>query len=274
MKFENSFDLHASPASSSVVPAAVSDADGETGGAALPDISTEDRSSVSEPSQPDEQASTEAASTSAPESTTLNNETESTTEKREYPTNTEFDILRSGVYTIVGTITNEGEDLHVNISCSTDDQIYFTTEIDSMELGLYVKGKKTYIYAPDAKKYLKMNSAVAKLLSMDPQTFIEMTEGLGFDRLPTLNNAISVEDAKIGGTACEKYKFISDTGDQTIFAYLNGTKLLRLEYIDANGNISTSISFESVSAGFPKMPPDGFEEIGYIEFFKLIADGM
>ena len=186
------------------------------------------------------------------------------------PKNTEYDILRTPEFTFSGSVTTGNEVLDVTIS-SGKDKIYFTTDIDGLTLGVYAEGKKTYIYAPEQKKYLKMNNTLAKMLKMDPSTFIEMTQGFGFDELPPLSSALSVEKGNYAGRECEIYSFKDVNDSAALKVYTASDKLLRLEYLDTEGNVTTRIDFKSVSAGFPKMPPDGFEEIGYLEFFKLIA---
>jgi hypothetical protein len=77
-------------------------------------------------------------------------------------------------------------------------------------------------------------------------------------------------DGKFGGTACKIFTLVSDDNTQVLHVYLSGKKLLAIEYCDANGQPTSTMKFQSVSAGFPQMPPAGFSEIGYVEFGKIL----
>ncbi|MCH5198884.1 MAG: hypothetical protein J1E34_08265 [Oscillospiraceae bacterium] len=261
IKFENSFDLTVSsqPGSSP----------SET---EQPEPSFTEAPSSEENSSSDTETETKEPPTQNTEPSSSTEEpSESETQGISAPKNSEYDILKTGEFGFVGTIINDNEEMDINISAASN-KIYFTSEIDGLQIGLYVEGKKTYIYAPEHKKYLKMNSVVAKMLQLDPDDFVEMANGFGFDKLPDLSLASSVENSSLNGVSCEKYSFLSE--DPNLCVYMNGQKLLKIGYIDKSGKETYSISFSSVSAGFPKMPPDGFEEMSYLEFFKLVAGDL
>lgn len=218
----------------------------------------------------------EEPSAQAPESTTAPGETstESPSHNITVPVDNEYDILRTGEFSFVGVITGNGEPMEVNMSLGKE-KIYITSDMDGLEIGMYFEGNKTYIYAPGHKKYLRMSSTVIKLLGLDTSQFTNMADDLGFDRLPPLSSATSVGNGSVNGAACEIYTFSSGSAkDMYVRVYMSGKKLIKIEYADQNNKADTSITFKSITANFPKMPPDGFSEMGYIEFFRLISDEM
>lgn len=264
MKFENSFDLLTSQPSQDFDSASSTrPQDPNYNESTSSEAPSADESDPSETSADDPSADGET--TTAPQ----NDPSENTTQIADIPENNEYDILKTGEFSFLGTMLTGSDEMEANISIG-NGKIYFVTDMDGFELGLYVEDKKTYIYAPQHKKYLKMNSVVAKILQIDPETFIEMTESLGFDKLPPLSSAESIKDGSVKGVSCKVFTF-KNAENTSMKAYMKGTRLLKIEYTDKNGAATNSISFTSITAGFPKMPPDGYEEMGYFEFFKLIA---
>lgn len=186
---------------------------------------------------------------------------------------TEYDTLRSKSMTINGVFGDKGEESPIVMSIG-DGEIYMTSEMDGLEMGIYISGKKTYIYLPAHKKYLKLNAAVAKLMGIDPNEFSDMAQEMGFDSLPALSTAYDYADGAMNGKACKLFLLKGTDGTDTLRVGLNGKKLIGVEYLDAAGKTDSYMYFTSVQAGFPTMPPDGYEEMGYIDFAKLLMAEM
>lgn len=248
----------------------------------------EDVSSSTGTTRPGE-TTTRSGDNTAP-GTTTNNAPETTTANTANPTqssgdtqsvaayaaslgNTEYDILRTNNFTIRATMTDENESQEMNMSVA-NDEFYFTADMDGLEIGLYVTGQKTYIYYPPEKKYLKLSAAVARIMGLNTEDFTEMAESLGFDKLPALTQAQSMRDGTMDGTPCKVFFFKNVENGSDMQVYMNGTKILAVEYLDTNGKTTSITKFSSVSAGFPKMPPDGYEEIGYMKFLEILYNAM
>ena len=184
---------------------------------------------------------------------------------------TEYDTLRSNNCSIVASIESGGERTPVELSIAPD-KLYVVSEMDGLQMGIYVEGKKTYIYLPKQKSYLKLSNAIANLIGLKPSEFTDMAADLGFDKLPPLSNATKMEDVNFEGLNCKR--FTVPNGEETVRVYLYGKKLVAMDYINASGQIGSVMRFDSVTAGFPALPPSDYSEISYIDFAKLIMAEM
>lgn len=184
---------------------------------------------------------------------------------------TDYDVLRSNNCKITATLDNDEGSNPMELAIAPD-KLYIETELEGIKIGMYVEGKKTFIYLPDQKSYLKLSSTVAKLIGMNPEDFTAMADDLGFDSLPPLSEATDMQDAKVDGVQCKRFTVKSD--DEIIRVSLNGKKLVAIDYLEADGSVGSTMHFTSVTAGFPAMPPTGYQEIGYMDFAKIIMAGM
>ncbi len=186
---------------------------------------------------------------------------------------TEYDTLRSNALTLDAVVGDAAEENPLQMALGNGD-VYIKSEMDGLEMGIYISDNKTYIYLPSQQKYLKLSSAVAKLIGIDPNEFSDMTQDLGFDSLPPLSQAQSMTDGTMHGKTCKLFLLKSTDGTETLRVGLAGKKLVGIEYLDNAGNMKSYMYFNSITAGFPKMPPDGYSEMGYMEFFKLVMAEM
>lgn len=184
---------------------------------------------------------------------------------------TDYDVLRSNDCYIKADLISGNEITPTDLAIG-QDKVYILSDMDGMEIGLYVEGKKTYIYLPGNKAYLKLSGTVAKLIGMDPNEFTSMVSDMGFDSMPPLSEAVSMQDGAYQGTACKVFTLVND--EETVRVYMNGKRLLAIDYLGETGSVESTMRFYSVTAGFPAMPPSGFKEIGYMEFAKIVMDGM
>ncbi len=184
---------------------------------------------------------------------------------------TGYDVLRSNNFTMQGAF-HEGSQTTPITMAITANQIYVTSKAEGMELGIHVNGKKMNIYMPAQKKYLEINSAVAKVLQLDPEEFTAMANDLGFDKLPPLTAAESMTDGTVNGVKCKIFYIPSTDGADALRVYLADAKLLAIEYLDAGGTVTSSMTFSSIQAGFPQLPPAGYSKIGYLDFIKMLMN--
>ena len=277
LRFTNSLDLSAplttAPQSHIQQPTGESDTP-----SSIPAVTDTDTSAPSDTADTTLPAAEPSSATPA-ESTTAQNGTqpENTTAAQSIKDyvkslgNTEYDILRSNNCQIEATLESGGETNPMVLSIAPD-KLYIESEMENIRIGMYVEGKKTYIYLPKQKSYLKLSSTVAKLIGMNPEEFAAMADDLGFDSLPPLNTATEMQDVKLDGVSCKRFTVRS--ADETLRVYLNGKKLLAMDYLNEDGSVGSTMRFTSVKSGFPAMPPAGYSEIGYMDFAKIIMSEM
>ena len=184
---------------------------------------------------------------------------------------TDYDVLRSNNCQISAELDSGAEKTPMEMSIAPD-KLYIASEMDNIKIGLYVEGKKTFIYLPEKKSYLKLSNTVAKLIGIKPEEFTAMAEELGFDSLPPLTNATDMQDATQDGVKCKRFTVLTD--EETIRVYLNGKKLVAIDYLTEAGTVDSVMRFNYVKSGFPTMPPADYSEIGYMDFAKIIMADM
>lgn len=277
LKFENSLDLskplnpashtNEPPATGADTPSQQTTAEQASDDATLPTQEMPDTTEANEP----------GTAAPADESTTAAAPGESTTAAQSLAQyvkslgTTDYDVLRSNDCYIKADLISGNEITPTDLAIG-QDKVYILSDMDGMNIGLYVEGKKTYIYLPDNKAYLKLSNTVAKLIGMDPNEFTSMVSDMGFDSMPPLSEAVGMQDGAYNGTACKVFTLIND--EETVRVYMNGKRLLAIDYLGENGGVASTMRFYSVTAGFPAMPPSGYKEIGYMDFAKIVMDGM
>lgn len=189
------------------------------------------------------------------------------------PANNEYDILRSGSFSMKATMMDDRSENTVDMSVGENGSLYMNADMDGLEMGILVQNKRTYLVYPPEKKYLKLNGIVTTLLKLDPSEFTDMASQMGFDSMKPLSDADSVTDGVYRGTSCKIYHIPYEDGT---FAnvYMNGSKLLGIENLSAAGLVDATMIISSVTAGFPQMPPADYSESGYLEFFRIISENM
>ena len=185
---------------------------------------------------------------------------------------TQYDILRSGQYAIVGTTSDETGALSLKMA-RAPGKLYVVSEADGLSMGIYITGDKTYLYYPKAKKYTELTDAISSMIGMDPKEFSSMAEDMGFGEMPPLSEAERMEDVTVNGVACKAFRFAVKDGEG-FSVYLSGTKLIRIERRDVSGRTTFAMDFTSVSADFPQMPPNGYTQVNVIDFMTTIMQDM
>ena len=286
LQFQNKLNLAELPAPAGENQQAVFDAPDEWPDDNLGDVMPEDLAAepAAEPSEPasdatDETTPTQTDETAAPSDAPAQDVTAapgmSVAEYVSKLGQTQYDILRSNRFSMVATTTNGNEVTKMKMALG-DNKTYVVSEIeDGIEVGMYIVGDKTYIYYPKGKKYMELTDAVASMIGIDSKQFTSMADSMGFDMLPLLSTAQSMENTTLKGTSCKVFHFgKQSTNGKYLNAYLSGRKLLRLEYLDDNRNITSAMDFTSISSGFPQMPPSGYTKTNVAAFVALLAKDM
>ena len=189
------------------------------------------------------------------------------------PANSEYEILRSGTFTMAATLCTKTEEQPMNMSVSKNGDLYMEADISGLEMGILIKSGKVYMLYPPEKKYLELNSIVTSILKIDPDDFTEVAKDMGFDQMRPLSEADSAEAAVFRGNPCTRYHVSYEDG-RGGNVYLAGTKLLGVENLDTNGDVESTLVVSSISAGFPNLPPSDYKKSGYMDFFKIIYNNM
>ena len=184
---------------------------------------------------------------------------------------TDYDVLRSNNCQISAELDNGAEKTPMEMAIGPE-KLYISSEMEGIKIGLYVEGKKTFIYLPEKKSYLKLSNTVAKLIGIKPEEFTAMADELGFDSLPPLSDATEMQDVTQDGVKCKR--FILHADEEVVRVYLNGKKLVAIDYLNDAGAVESVMRFNYVKSGFPAMPPAGYSEIGYMDFAKILMEDM
>ena len=189
------------------------------------------------------------------------------------PANSEYEILRSGTFTMAATLCTKTEEQPMNMSVSKNGDLYMEADISGLNMGILVKNGKVYMLYPPEKKYLELNSIVTGLLKINPDDFTSVAKDMGFDQMRPLSEADSAEAAVFRGNPCTRYHVSYEDG-RGGNVYLAGTRLLGVENLDTNGDVESTLVVSSISAGFPSLPPSDYTKSGYMDFFKIIYNNM
>ena len=185
----------------------------------------------------------------------------------------EYDIYRSGSFYAVGSITDAEGTAPMELAV-TDDTLYMNSNFEGVDIGLLVVGDDSYMIYPGKKAYMEINSMLKKMMGGDADELFN-ADDMGFSRMGALDKALSVSDAALNGVSCKRYLLPDE--DDFYYVYMNGDKLLRIEALDKNKKVESTIDFTSVSEDVPadkKAPSKEYKKTGMIEFFKLLSEVM
>lgn len=182
----------------------------------------------------------------------------------------EYDILRSGKFYAVGTMTDSQGTNPMEIAL-TDNSIFMAANMEGVQMALLQSNKKIYMIYPAKKIYMEVNAAVQAMVGMNADEMLNVEE-LGFSEMAPLTQADTVADGELNGTKCKIYTFNKESGSRTVI-YMNGNKLLALETVSGN---SRSVNyFTTVSATVPadkSAPPADYTKVGIFKFMTEMGD--
>lgn len=222
---------------------------------------------------------TSAEITSAAETTTATQVTTTEPESSSAPAsvipeNTEYDILRSGHFYMVGTITSSDGTVSPVDLAVTDSSMYVGINMEDMNLGAFVdSNNKVFLLSEDAKGYIELSNTLLSFVGID-MTELTSADFDDFSAMPLLNTASAVNDTSVNGTPCKEYVLENSDGSQ-LNVYLNGTKLLKYITIDESGKIDTISEVTSITSDIPagksSIPPDYKKYSGITGMIKLFG---
>ncbi len=213
---------------------------------------------------------TSAATTKAHEEKTTASSHEETTSAPAASKN-EYDIYRSGHFYAVGSITDAEGTSPMELAV-TDDTLYMTSDFEGVNIGILVVGDDSYMIYPEKKAYMEINSMLKTMMGGDADELFNADE-MGFSRMGALDKALNVSDAALNGVSCKRYLLPDE--DEFYYVYMNGDKLLRIEAMNKNKKVESTIDFTSVSEDVPAdktAPSKEYKKTGMIEFFKLLSE--
>ena len=186
---------------------------------------------------------------------------------------TQYDTLRSNQYTFEAKSKEGSEVTKVKLSRS-GKKIYAVTDVNGFEIGLYYNGSDTWFYYPKKKIYALVDDKDLAMLEMDRQDVILNLDDMGLDDLPPLKEAQSMADTTVNGVSCKLFRLARQSNGESVNVYLNGKKLIRLEYLNASGKVTSTMDVVSVSADFPQLPPGGYKQVSLMELMLKTALDM
>ena len=191
---------------------------------------------------------------------------------------TEYDILRSGTFSLVATMEDETGTRPMNMAVGKNGEVYMETEMDGVQIGILIR-KETVLFISSTKMYMlnigKKTYADASLITtvvpdLDLESITDEVRNNGFTQMPPLSAASSHAAGEFEGTACEVYTFESEETGKKTNVYLAGSKLIAIEQFDGTGALVSRMRVESVTAGFPAFPPEGYTKQDILTFITDI----
>ena len=207
-----------------------------------------------------------------PEATQPAQTTEPASEASPAVTQTEYDIYRSGTFYITGSVTDSSGATNPMEMAVTGDSIYMLTAVSGMQMGVMMGGGKTYLVSPDNRAYMELSGAVLSMLGLDSSK-LSASSNFNFSDLPMLSSADSVTETELDGAPCDEYLFAAQNGKQTRI-YMAGSRLLRIDMLNADGTLANRMSFDSVSGQVPSdrvAPPTYYDKKGLLAFIGMMS---
>ena len=190
------------------------------------------------------------------------------------PASSEYDILKSGSFHMVGKMVDKtGVDAPMEIAI-TPDSIYMLSDFSGVPMGMLIKNNKVYMIYPDKKAYLELSDSLMSMAGLDISELTN-SDAINFGSYGNLSEADSVTEVTHDGRVCQVYHFKVESGESRV--YLDGTKLVRLSSYDKNGKFLTATDITTISGSVPadkSAPPSSFKAhkgmTGLFSFMTLL----
>ncbi len=164
------------------------------------------------------------------------------------PASSEYDILKSGNFYMVGSMTDKtGTTTPMEIAI-TKNSIYMLSDFSGAAMGMLIKDEKLYMIYPDKKAYLELSDSIMSMAGLDMDELIS-SDSINFGSYGELTSAAAVTETVYNGRTCQVYHFNVESGESRV--YMDGTKLVSLASYDSNGKFLTSTDITSISANVP-----------------------
>ena len=198
------------------------------------------------------------------------------------PTDTEYDVLRSGVFNIVATMEDSDGVNPMNMAVGKDGAVYLDSDMEGVRIGilirketvLFVKTTKMYMINHADKTYTDATTISTIIPDFDLEAISKEIDSSGFSSLPALSEATSVGSTAFEGTSCTAYTFVSAEDGRQTKVYLQGKKLVAIEQLDAAGKRVSVMRVESITTDFPAFPPKDYTKKNLLSFMTDLAGGL
>ncbi len=174
-----------------------------------------------------------------------------------------MDILKSGTFALVGTMTTAGESLPMTMIKRGND-LRMASQFQDINIEIIVIGEKTYLISNQYKAYVEMTEAMRESLGMDAEMFDFGEFGFDFNLS---------SDQMEQGTAAYKGKqvktYTAAVSDSTMVFFVDGSKVVKIEIGDGT-DADSVIEINELRANVTDADfaiPEGYTQQSYVEFF-------
>ncbi len=189
-------------------------------------------------------------------------------------TKTEYDIYRSGQFHAKGTMTDESGEVSPMELAITSGSVYMLSDFEGVDIGLLHVGNDTYMVYPGKKMYMEMSAVVLKMMGVDIGDLFD-TSSFGFSDMEPLSAAKEKSHSDINGVICDRYTFVDKEDGTLNYVYMNGSKLVRIQSLAANGRIASQMDFSQLTADVPadrRSIPSDYKKKSLIDFLSVLGD--
>lgn len=228
----------------------------------------------------DNTATTKAPSTE--EQTTKDiseRETEGPVIENPAPSASEYDILKSGSFHMVGSMVDRSGTAAPMEVAVTGNSIYMLSDFEGAKMGMLVSNDTVYMIYPEKKAYLELSDSIMNMAGLDINELVS-SDQINFSSYGNLNEADFVTEEVYNGKTCQVYHFDGADGSETR-VIMNGTELMRLASYNSSGKFLSSTDIDSISGTVPadkSAPPSNFKAYkgitGMMSFMTLLGDLM
>lgn len=231
---------------------------------ALPEMPTDDPSNEYESTLTDE-------TTTDDETTTLAPEPDTGVIVEDYPES--IDAFFNGEFYLDGDMGTTGDIIAVKMATNKSGT-EIVMDSGSAQLSLLAMRSSSYlkVISSDGKKYyVELTKSMMEQYGVD---FGDILGELSFASIEDAGNPILTKDT-LDGKECDVYTFTKEDGSLMKF-YADGDNVTKIAACDANGNESTTIFVNELSAEIPKtmLTTKGFTATSIIMLPSLVPDLM
>ncbi len=187
----------------------------------------------------------------------------------------EYEILRSGNFYIEGEMSAEGAAYEKMAMAHYGDSSYMYSEFNGTGLGMLMDGDELYFIYPEKKAALHLSDVVLTMIGLSPEEY--SSENIDFSSMPEFGKLKKERTETFRNISCTVYSYPENGGFSEV--YMNGTKLIRYLYRDADGRIISDMIVNSLSASVPaeyrSIPSDYklYKGItGFVSFMGLLEN--
>ncbi|MBE6715990.1 MAG: hypothetical protein E7573_03630 [Ruminococcaceae bacterium] len=241
---------------------------------------TQDAPSVNNNTDPTQEVTQPQDGNEGTTSVSINeNETSGPVIDNPAPASSEYDILKSGSFHMIGSMVDRSGTAAPMEVAVTGNSIYMLSDFEGAQMGMLVSNDTVYMIYPAKQAYLELSDSIMSMAGLEIDELIS-SDQINFSSYGDLNKADSVTEETYDGKTCQVYHFNADDGGETR-VYMSGTELMRLATYNASGKFLSSTDIETISATVPadkSAPPSSYKGYkgltGMMSFMTLLGDLM